>query len=103
MSRLPTPGGPWKRYACAGSASAAVSRRFASICSGTASFRRSDMRLEILGHRPGDLVHRPRAVDGHDALREALRQLGVRLVHAGAEVVALALDPVARRAKPPRR
>src|SRR2546423_1249979 len=36
-SRLPTPCGPWKRYACAGpSASAASSSRFASACSSNA-------------------------------------------------------------------
>ena len=40
-SRLPTPCGPWKRYACAGpSSSAASSRRFASCCSG----KRSNLR-----------------------------------------------------------
>ena len=45
-ARFPTPGGPWKRYACAGpSASAARSRRFASACSGKLSKTSTDLEV----------------------------------------------------------
>ena len=55
-TRLPTPAGPWKRYACAGpSASAASSRRFASSCSGTSA----KVAMDLLG----ELVDGTRAVD----------------------------------------
>jgi hypothetical protein len=38
---------------------------------------------------------RPRAVDGRDSLREELRELAVSRVDPRAEVLVLALDPVA--------
>src|SRR3954471_19011760 len=88
VARLPTPAGPWKRYACAEpSLRAAASRRFASSCSGTLS--------KLVEHLLGDLAWRPLAVDGRDPLREGLRELPVGGVDAGPEVVVLALDTVA--------
>ena len=48
--RLPTPGGPWKRYACAGpSASAASSSRFASACSGKPWKRVTHLLRDLVG------------------------------------------------------
>src|SRR3954466_8157505 len=88
VARLPTPAGPWKRYACAGpSASAARRSRFASSCSGTLS--------KLVEHLLGDLARRARAVDRLDSFREDLRELAVGGVDTGAEVVVLALDAVA--------
>src|SRR5512146_3306516 len=88
VARLPTPAGPWKRYACAGpSPRAAASRRLASSCSGTLS--------KLVEHLLGDLARRAHAVDGRDPLREVLRQLSVGRVHALAEAAVLALDAVA--------
>src|SRR2546428_11508444 len=85
--RLPTPAGPWKRYACAGpSASAARSRRFASCCSGKLSNASTDLLCDLLG--------RLLAVDGHDAVGEHRRQLAVRAVDRAVEVFTLAFDPV---------
>src|SRR5918912_2837760 len=82
---LPTPAGPWKRYACAGSASAARRRRFASCCSGKLSKLDTDQLR--------DLLRRLRRVDGDHALREDLRELAVGLVDLVAEVLVLPLDP----------
>ena len=63
-ARLPTPCGPWKRYACAGpSSSAASSSRFASCCSGT--------RSNLL--TPGSASHATRARDAR-ARRPAARR-----------------------------
>src|SRR4029079_575197 len=88
-ARFPTPGGPWKRYACAGpSASAARSSRFASACSG----KLSNASTYLLG----DLVGRPVAVYGRDALRIHRCERTVRLVDRTMEVVPFALDPVRR-------
>ena len=68
VARLPTPAGPWKRYACAGpSASAAASRRFASPCSG--------MLSKLVEDLLGDLVAAGacrRSAD--DSLREGGRR-----------------------------
>src|SRR5690242_6981361 len=90
-ARLPTPAGPWKRYACAGPSFRAARRsRFASSCSGTLS--------KLVEHLLGDLARRARAVDRVDPLREDLRQLAVGSVDACAEVVVLTLDPVGRAA-----
>src|SRR5690242_7303372 len=95
-ARLPTPAGPWNRYACAGpSARAARRSRFASSCSGTLS--------KLVEHLLGDLARRARAVDHVDPLREDLRQLAVGGVDSRAEVVVLALDPVGRLTDAPRR
>src|SRR5918911_2724305 len=86
-ARLPTPGGPCSRYACAGpSASAARSRRFASGCSGKLSNLSTDLHGEVAG--------RLRAVERDDALREHRGQLPIGRVHGGAKVTALALDAV---------
>src|SRR3954452_5243633 len=88
-ARFPTPGGPWKRYACAGpSASAARSSRFASACSG----KLSNASTYLLG----DLVGRPVAVYGRDALGIHRCEGTVRLVDRAMEVLPLALDPVRR-------
>src|SRR2546430_2793910 len=85
--RLPTPAGPWKRYACAGpSESAARSRRFASCCSGKLSNASTDLLCDLLG--------RLLAVDGHDAVGEHRRQLAVRAVDGAVEVFTFALDAV---------
>src|SRR5919108_2800672 len=86
-ARLPTPGGPWKRYACAvPSASAARRRRFASACSGNVSKTSTDLL--------GDLLGRAVALDGGDALRKHLGERTVRVVDRPMELFALALDPV---------
>src|SRR5512144_2431772 len=96
VARLPTPAGPWKRYACASpSARAACRSRFASSCSGTLS--------KLVEHLLRDLARRARAVDGRDSLRKVLGQLPVGRVHTLPEAVRLALDPVAVLAHPPRR
>src|SRR5207253_1158253 len=85
--RLPTPAGPWKRYACAGrSAIAALSRRFASACSGKLSNASTDLLC--------DLVGRPLAVDADDAVGEHRRKFAIGAVDRAMEVLALALDPV---------
>src|SRR4051794_38112029 len=96
-SRLPTPCGPWKRYACAGpSASAASSSRFASACSSNA--------WKVVADMGGDLLGWERAIEGDDALGEQLGQPAVALGDRAAEVVVLALDPVeAGRVARPRR
>src|SRR3954452_11362031 len=88
-ARFPTPGGPWKRYACAGpSASAARSSRFASACSG----KLANASTYLLG----DLVGRPVAVYGRDALGIHRCEGTVRLVDRTVEAFPLALDPVRR-------
>src|SRR5438105_455183 len=85
--RLPTPAGPWKRYACAGrSAIAARSRRFASACSGKLSNASTDLLC--------DLVGRPLALDADDPVGKHRRKLAVRAIDRAMEVLALALDPV---------
>src|SRR5438552_7098144 len=87
-ARLPTPGGPWSRYACAGpSASAARSRRFASGCSGNVSKLSTDLDRDVSG--------RPAGVDGDDSPREELRELSVGTVEDDCEVSVGALDAVA--------
>src|SRR4051794_35307258 len=49
-ARLPTPGGPCRRYACAGpSASAARRRRFASACSGSGSNASKNRLRQVAG------------------------------------------------------
>src|SRR5438876_7796401 len=96
VARLPTPAGPWNRYACAGPwASAAARRPFASTCSG--------MLSKLIQDLARDLDRRPRAVDGYDSLRESLRELPVGRVDPRAEVLVLALDPVAVALQPLRR
>src|SRR5436190_16784245 len=96
VARLPTPAGPWKRYACAGRSPRAARRsRFASSCSGTLS--------KLVEHLLGDLARRARAVDRLDSLRIALGQSAVSGVDVDAEVVVLALDPVAAGADTSRR
>src|SRR4051794_22979386 len=88
VARLPTPAGPWKRYACAGpSPSAARSSRFASSCSRTLS--------KLMQHPLRDLARRARAVDHRDPLGKDVGELPVGGVDPGAELVVLALDPVA--------
>src|SRR5213078_769299 len=89
-ARFPTPGSPWKRYACAGpSASAARSSRFASACPGKVSKASTDLL--------GDGIGRPVAVHGRDALGIHLGQRTVRLVDRPMVLLPLALDPVGRR------
>src|SRR3954452_24851479 len=86
-SRLPTPAGPWKRYACAGpSRSAASSRRPASGC--------SEKRANVLTDRLRDLVGGVGAVERDDPLGELGRERPEAFVGAAPEVLALALDPV---------
>src|SRR6187431_1670442 len=86
-ARLPTPRGPWKRYACVWpSASDARRRRLASGCSGKVSklsINESGERFRVLG-----------AVDSEDTAREELRELAVGAIDLGDELVVLALDPV---------
>ena len=76
-ARLPTPGGPWSRYACAGpSASAASSRRFASGCSGTSAKALTNLLRDLRGPGAGP-------VDDDVALRDtAPRGRGTRRPHA---------------------
>src|SRR6185312_10218473 len=96
VARLPTPAGPWKRYACAGpSLRAACRSRFASSCSGTLS--------KLSEHLLGDLARRARAVDRLDSLRKDFGELAVGGVDAHPEVVVLALDAVAIGSDPARR
>src|SRR3954454_24882172 len=86
-SRLPTPGGPWKRYACAGpSVSAASSSRPASGC--------SEKRANVLTDLLCDLLLGARAVEHDDPLRLCARELAVGSVDALHELDALALDAV---------
>src|SRR5438552_12326035 len=86
-SRLPTPGGPWKRYAWATpSASADSSRRAASGC----CLKRSN----VLTHLLRELGRRTRAVERDDPLREDRGEAAVGLVDGAQELVVLALDPV---------
>src|SRR5262245_28578947 len=85
--RLPTPGGPWKTYACAGpSASAAASRRLASSCSGKVSKVIPDDSREVRG--------RARAVQLADPLREPRGQLLVGFGDRCLELDAFAFDAV---------
>src|SRR5437899_2753585 len=89
--RLPTPEGPWKRYACAGSSSsAAASRRFASCCSSSSS----NIGGELLAHRERDLGDRPRPVQHAHPLREHRLERPVALGDGLAKRVRLVLDPV---------
>src|SRR5215207_10730044 len=70
--RLPTPGGPCRRYACAGpSLSAASSSRFASGCSARTS---KPMRDQLLVHELGEHLGRESAVEHDDSLRVVRRQ-----------------------------
>src|SRR5579884_3691698 len=86
-SLFPTPGGPWKRYACAGpSRSAASSRRPASGC----SEKRANALTDLLCDRLGGAA----PVDGDDALRLGRRKRAVGGVDALLEALALALDAV---------
>src|SRR5918999_2692317 len=82
--RLPTPGGPWKRYACAGpSLSAAASSRAAPVCSG-----------KVIAHLLGDLLRRARRVERDDPAREDRSELRIRGPHRVLEALALALDAI---------
>src|SRR5882724_11223991 len=87
-ARLPTPGGPWKRYACAGpsSASAARSSRFASACSG--KFSKTSTNLLV------QLIRWPRAVEQDDSLTVLPGDYAVSVEHALPEVPSLPLDAV---------
>src|SRR2546430_6720167 len=88
MSRLPTPGGPWKRYACASpSSSAARSRRLASGCSETFSNASKDLL--------GDVCGRTASVDRFYPLWERFRQQTISVGDLPAELLVLSLDPVA--------
>src|SRR5919199_1905651 len=74
-ARFPTPGGPWKRYACAGPSETAARRsRFASGCSGKLSNASMDLA--------GELGGRLRSVDDDDPVREHRGELTVRAVDA---------------------
>src|SRR5437867_9867539 len=96
MSRLPTPGGPWKRYACASpSSSAARSKRFASGCSETFSNASKDLL--------GDFCGRAASVHRLDPLRKRFREQTISVGDLAAEATVLSLDPVAVLADPPRR
>src|SRR5207302_5270451 len=80
--RLPTPRGPWKRYACAGpSTSAARRRRFASCCSGKLSNPSMHDLRELRG--------RERRVEREDPLGKELGELPVGAVDGCSEVVPL--------------
>src|SRR5215210_8251729 len=92
-ARLPTPGGPWKRYACATpSWSAERSSAFASGCSGTFS--------NVVTNLLRNVVHGPVALDRDDPLGEEAGELAVAVVDEGHEPLALALDPVAGARRP---
>src|SRR6187200_3063732 len=89
--RLPTPGGPWKRYACAvPSASAARSSRFASACSGKLSKTSTDLLADRVG--------RARTVDRGYAVGKHLCECTVRLVDRAVKLGSLALDAIGGRA-----
>src|SRR5919198_6738491 len=91
--RLPTPGGPWKRYACAGpSASAAPSRPFASSCSGKLS--------KLIPDDSGQLGGGLRAVQRRDPVREHRGELAVGVVDGGLELEAFALNAVRNGTSP---
>src|SRR5436309_3725674 len=86
-SRLPTPGGPWNRYACAGpSRSAASSSRPASAC--------SEKRTSVLTDLLRDIVGCPAAVDGDDALGLGLGEGPVSPIDPLHEIDSSPLDPV---------
>src|SRR3954468_13731924 len=86
-SDFPTPGGPWKRYACAGPSRSAASRsRAASGC--------SEKRANVLTDLRGDLFGGTGTFDGDDAVGLGRRERPVGAVDAAHELVALALDPV---------
>src|SRR5918994_1893506 len=86
-ARLPTPAGPWKRYACAGpSFTAAASRSRASGCSANAL----KLTLDPLRERVGV----ERTVEHDHAVREQLGQLLVPARDSVVEGGVLALDPV---------
>src|SRR6476659_10564553 len=88
VARLPTPGGPWEGYACAGpsSAIAARSSRFASACSEMFSKMSTDLLVQF--------IRRPRAVEQDDAIRVLPRDYAVSVGYALPELPALALDAV---------
>src|SRR5919199_3644657 len=93
-ARFPTPGGPWKRYACAGPSETAARRsRFASGCSGKLSNASMDLA--------GELGGRLRSVDDDDPVRKHRGELTVCAVDGARKVVALALDPVGRATATP--
>src|SRR5882724_11592745 len=87
-ARLPTPGGPWKRYACAGpsSASAARSSRFASACSEMFSKTSTDLLVQFSNW--------PRAVEQKHAARVPPGDYAVSVEHALPELPTLPLDAV---------
>src|SRR4051812_16308350 len=86
-SLLPTPGGPWKRYACAGpSRSAASRRRPASGC----SEKRANVLTNLLRNRVGGA----RAVDRDDPAGLRRGQRAIPRVDPLHELGPLALDPV---------
>src|SRR5258708_6205378 len=92
-SRLPTPDGPCRRYACAGpSASAADSRRLASCCSDTAS--------KSLTNHLRELVCGPAAVERDDPVGETVGELAVCGVDGRVKVRAFPLEPVGRACSP---
>src|SRR3954454_17908832 len=87
-SRLPTPGGPWKRYACAGpSRNAASSMRPASAC--------SEKRTNVLTDLLSDLLGGPLPVERDDAFGVRRSERPKRLVGSLHELRGLALDAVA--------
>ena len=95
-ARLPTPAGPWNRYACDGpSASAASNSRFACGCSGTSA--------NVVTNLSCDLVRAAVPVDDDVPLGEALRERPVRVHDPRPELRAGALDPVALVADPRQR
>src|SRR5207244_8760393 len=95
MVRFPTPGGPWKRYACASaSSSAARSRRLASGCSETFSNASKDLLRDVCG--------RAASVDRLDPLRKRCRQQTISVGDLPPELLVFPLDPVAVPADPAR-
>src|SRR4051794_39131330 len=86
-SLLPTPGGPWKRYACAGpSRSAASRRRAASGC--------SEKRANVLTNLLRNLLGGTCTVDRDDPVWLRRGQRAVPRVDLLHELRSLALDPV---------
>src|SRR6476659_6008949 len=88
VARLPTPGGPWEGYACAGpsSAIAARSSRFASACSEMFSKLSTDLLVQF--------IRRPRAVEQDDAIRVLPRDYAVSVGYALPELRPFSLDAV---------
>src|SRR5215213_503820 len=105
--RLPTPGGPWNRYACETSpvSRARPSSRSAVSFPSTPSnvSRRSAISLPSIlqlahptHHQSGKVLRRERGIEDFDPLGLQMRQLLETLLHTSHEAGAHRLDPVWR-------